>query len=192
VEGAGHEGSQGQDLLSGLPKDNPHYQLIANFYGDRRARRSGQRYMKHIDLGLGILERIGASVSAMEAYCLHPILQGDQELSLAVDLSEDGGFGEAGLVAQLSPRALILGMEYRAIANGYLSTRIIENVEDIVLSPLVEVQWMLIADKVQNRRDFELYQSEHPRVLALAEYFNNWLRRLEVSEQDYQRLIEHS
>jgi len=44
-------------------------------------------------------------------------------------------------------------MEYRSVANDYLSTRIISDVQEIRLSPLPDVQDMLIADKVQNYKD---------------------------------------
>jgi ABC-type amino acid transport substrate-binding protein len=101
-----------------------------------------------------------------------------------------GAFSIAALVSQLEAGAVMLAMEYRSVANAYLSHREIDNIEEIKLSPLVEVQHMLIADKVQNRKDFELYNSDHPQAEALSEYFDNWLRRLGISEQRYQTLIE--
>ncbi|MDJ1501575.1 hypothetical protein [Xanthocytophaga agilis] len=59
--------------------------------------------------------------------------------------------------------------------------------EEIRLSPLNEVNQMLIADKIQNRKDFERYhQQSHARSEELTIYFANWLKRLGISEEKYQ------
>ncbi len=55
------------------------------------------------------------------------------------------------------------------------------------ISPLPEVNQMLIADKIQNRKDFELYhQKTHPRNQELQLYFRNWLEKSGISEDRYQ------
>jgi hypothetical protein len=49
---------------------------------------------------------------------------------------------------------------------------------------------MLIADKVQNKADFDLYhRGTHPESAKLEMYFDNWLRRLGVGAQAYQSLV---
>ena len=49
---------------------------------------------------------------------------------------------------------------------------------------------MLIADKIQNRKDFELYHKEtHPRSAELDKYFRNWLQKLNIDESFYQEII---
>ena len=50
---------------------------------------------------------------------------------------------------------------------------------------------MLIADKVQNRKDFLKYHyGTHKKSVELDIYFKNWLRALNVTEADYNFLIE--
>jgi hypothetical protein len=161
-------------------KGSKAYQLISTYYGDQQALRSGVPLMNHILEGLSVMDGLGASIAAMHAYCLHPILQADEALAEAAqqDFSE------------IDPWVLILAMEYRKTANAYLSKRQIKSISEIELSPLKEVNDMLIADKVQNRKDFELYhKGTHPRSEELEQYFKNWLERLEVSETDYQHYL---
>lgn len=144
------------------------YRLISEFYGTRRARRSNVLLMNHIDEGLKILDRLGASEQTKRAYCLHPIVQSDQDL-----------LNNRHLLSNISSDVIMLVMEYRSIANQYLSHRVIKNIDEIILSPLHEVNQMLLADKQQNYKDFVLYhKGKHPRSQELELYFNNWLDRL--------------
>ena len=154
-------------------KHTPEYQLIAAFYGQRKAKRSCVPLINHIHEGLFVLEHVGAPESALRAFCLHPLVQSDNDL--------EKNFQE--VCSKSSPKALGLAMEYRNIANQYLSLRTITDLSDIALSPLTAVNQMLIADKVQNFKDFLLYHKEtHPRSKELTEYFHNWLQRLGVSQ----------
>ena len=165
--------------------DNPHYRAICEYYGQRRAERSGVLYIQHIDEGLTVLAAIQASQPACEAYCLHPIVQSNDALITAFHLDS---------VLHRYPidlYAMALVMEYRSVANGYLSTRQLKSLGQIRLSPLQDVQHMLIADKVQNRKDFERYHlGTHPRSSELLQYFKNWLEVLGVSESRYQELAK--
>jgi hypothetical protein len=151
------------------------YHDIDVFYGNEISNRSHVRLMNHIDEGLAILEWIGASDEAKRAYCLHPIYQSDETLPLYCD------------ELHVESSVLVRAMEYRSVANEYLSKREIQGIEEIRLSPLKDVNDMLIADKIQNRKDFEIYhEGKHPRSKELAKYFRNWLERLGVSEETYQ------
>ncbi len=49
-------------------------------YGHHVAARTGILLMDHLDEGLLVLERIGASELVQRAFVLHPLLQGDTEL----------------------------------------------------------------------------------------------------------------
>lgn len=134
------------------------------------------------------MRRRDASQVSMEAFCLHPIVQSDDDLKRSFQSEQLFG---AERKWDWNPRALILAIEYRRVANAYLSTRRIDSLDDIELSVLSEVQEMLVADKVQNRKDFERYHQGHPRYKVLSEYFRNWLRRLELTELQYRDLIDN-
>ncbi|MCB9642170.1 MAG: hypothetical protein H6728_03780 [Myxococcales bacterium] len=151
----------------------PEYRIVAEKLDDRYAQRSKLHYMNHIDEGLAVLVDLGASEQAMRAFTLHVLFQADADLAqhaaLASTVTED-------------PYVLLLALEYRNIANAYLSKREIQSIEEIALSPLPEVNDMLRADKVQNYKDFLLYhKGTHPRSEALERYFHNWLARLDIS-----------
>lgn len=156
---------------------NPYaeYHMIANYYGFNTAKRSGVYFMNHVDEGLAVLEWIGASYLSKKAYAIHPIYQGDEDLAYNKDLYE------------IDPKVMLRAIEYRSIANEYLSQRTITSLDEIRISPIKDVNDMLIADKVQNRKDFELYHyGKHPRSKELMEYFINWLTKLGISEEQYQ------
>jgi len=153
------------------------YELISAFYGDRCARRSGAPYMNHIDEGLVVLERIGASQTARRAFCLHPMVQGDEDL--AHTWPRVGSLG-------VPPRVWVVALEYRNVANAYLASRAVSSVEEVALSPVTDVNQMLVADKVQNYCDFLRYHADsHPRASELDAYFRIWLARLGISDDAF-------
>jgi len=169
-------------VVAGHFTETTEYKMISAYYGDQKAERSGVYYMNHIDEGLYILRQLGASERAMRAYCLHPLMQGDTDLvqTFSGDLS--------GIDAEI----LVLAMEYRNIANAYLSRREIHSLNDIALSPLEDVNMMLRADKIQNYKDFLRYHADsHPRRVQLEEYFLNWLSKLGLSLDLFWKLSQN-
>lgn len=169
-------------VVSGRFTTTREYRAIERAYGARRAARSGVLYMNHIDEGLGVLRHFNASERARRAWCLHPLVQSDEALAESFprlhELTED-------------PQVLALALEYRNIANAYLSHREVEGVGDIALGPLADVADMLRADKVQNYKDFLLHHREtHPRREALERYFRLWLERLGISRETFATLFE--
>jgi hypothetical protein len=156
------------------------YAAIAAHYGDRTAQRSGVPLIHHIREGLVILAgRPHGTDRAQRAFCLHPLVQADADLAASypaiASLTDDHA-------------VLALAMEYRNIANRTLSARVIAGADDIPLSPLAEVNAMLAADKIQNRKDFERYhKGTHARSDALDRYFRLWLERLGIDEAEYAR-----
>jgi hypothetical protein len=158
---------------------SPEVRAVEALYGERRARRSGVRLIRHIFEGIAVLRAIGASELAIRGFCVHPLVQSDEEF-----VSTCAG----GRLVGLDPQAVALAVEYRAVANGFLST-----MEDhpgygdpaaIRCSPLAEVNAMLVADKIQNAKDFErFHRASHPRAAWLRRYFDRWLEALGVTSE---------
>jgi hypothetical protein len=150
-------------------------QIIERYYGDKRAKRSGVLYINHIYEGLAVLDHLGATKYVKDAYCLHPIFQ------------DDGTFAEnLGSIklklGDIDPLTLIFVMEYRNVANRGLNCFQIDDPDKIYLGPCDAVRLMLIADKVQNRKDFLKYHlGKHYGSKELDIYFKNWLRKLSLS-----------
>jgi hypothetical protein len=172
----------------------PGYQAIVRYYGNKRTKRSGILLIDHINQGIEILRRIGADEVTMEAYAVHPIFQADADLK--------ANFFQC---AQLNQLVVLYALEYRNIANRSLSDIVVESWQGwphndtrtllldrpIVISPLDPVNQMLIADKVQNRKDFLIYhKGSHPRSEMLDFYFNSWLKALDVNEETYLDLVK--
>lgn len=157
------------------------YQLIKKFYGDRVAKRSQVPLINHIDEGLIVLKAIGAVETTKRAFCLHPLLQADADLQENYYIS-----------SFVDHHALLLAMEYRSVANEFLSDKMdLETIPKIRLSPLLEVNEMLIADKVQNYKDFTKYHyGTHPRSEKLNDYFHKWLEALDVNYTMYKRFYK--
>lgn len=155
------------------------YQAVSAFYGAGRASRSRVPLMNHIDEGLVVLDEIGASDLAKRGYCLHPLFQENSALVESIEKLPTG----------IDMRAIVLAMEYRWVANNYLSSHPSRAPQEIELSPLKDVNDMLIADKVQNYKDFLIYHlGTHPRSARLDQYFRQWLERLGVSKERFQEL----
>jgi hypothetical protein len=177
------------------------YERIVEFYGDRKANRSGVPLINHINEGLTILDRLDAHPDVKEAFCVHPMIQADEDLK-ANYFHLINGSGSAKLYLPISANVIGLAMEYRNVANNFLSDQIetgpnswgateTYSLKPMRLSPLAGVNLMLVADKVQNKKDFELYHlATHDRSRELAYYFDLWLTVLNISPDRYQELIK--
>jgi len=158
------------------------YQAISAQVGTTRAHRSALPYMNHVDEGLAVLRDLGATDRARRAWCLHPLVQSDDDLARSYPLLD---------TLTDDPKVLALALEYRNIANAYLSPRIVHDPAEIALGPLAEVHTMLVADKVQNAKDFILYhRGTHPRSAALETYFKLWHTRLGVTRAAFATWFE--
>ena len=165
------------------------YGLVHQFYqdGNERANRSKVLKINHIVEGLIILESIGASVRTMKAFCLHAAMQSDDDMRRYIAMTDH---------LPVDVGAVALAVEYRNIANSFLCTPDTDHitVSDLPEIKIYEVVEMLIADKIQNRKDFITYhQGTHDRSDALTNYFQVWLEFLGVTTVAYNnacRLID--
>jgi hypothetical protein len=177
------------DFLNQI-EDKPFYKLIQQKYQGKVAQRSGVSYMNHIIEGAFILQQIyGTDEELLEAYCLHPIFQSDKLLSQLLA-------GDSTDLARISPRVIVLGMEYRRVANSYTINNKVRKPENIEIGALDKVHKMLVADKIQNKKDFMKYMylqhdcsacqkvSEHS-----VQYFDSWLARLSISQKMYEEVV---
>lgn len=163
------------------------YQLIVEHYALKTAKRSGVPLINHINEGIKILDLLGEPQRVKDAFCIHPMLQHDNDLN--------ANWKEVCMEMQDEPNGaeiIMLAMEYRSVANEFLSDKVSgATFDDIRLSPIPAVNAMLIADKVQNRKDFELYHlGTHPRSDELDKYFKMWLQRLGIGKEQYQGYVE--
>lgn len=182
-----------------LGQSLPEYRAIRSYYGARCAERSGVPLINHIHEGMVIIAAMDQKlpdgysfqdVSAMAGYCLHPLFQSD------ADLVDSGRrWVNVALHAQAGP--VMLAMEYRWRANNWLSDKVCETAYGLgtIGEPdaghLSEVRAMLIADKVQNYKDFLAHHAgTHPRAAELDLYFRTWLENLGVDDATFGRLVE--
>lgn len=167
-------------VIIGLTQ-TPEYLLIDKIYSNTKAERSGIYYMNHIDEGLYYLYLLNSRRKAKLGYILHPIFQNDNDLLNNITLND---------INYLDNKAVILAMEYRNLANSYLSYM---SFKQINLSVLESVNQMLIADKIQNYKDFNLYNKsiEKDKTKKLNEYFMNWFNLLNIDTDMYNQYIEY-
>lgn len=153
------------------------YELVKKMYEGKIGKKSGREYIHHIHDGILMLEHQASSMITKRAWCLHPVVQADYDLVKA---------HESGVLKDLDPTVVMLAMEYRAVANAHLTHHFLNGRSAWPhVSSLVEVNEMLIADKIQNYKDYLLYvapKPEHADRLYLHDYFKGWLHALSVSE----------
>lgn len=173
-----------------------HLDIIKKFYGDSRAKRSGIPLINHIIEGLDILQYLNASDMVKSAWCIHPIIQSDNDLIRELNRK---------MLHTADSSAILLAVEYRNIANSFLSRHVgntqLSSIQLHVNDRLREilntthsetVRLMLIADKVQNFKDF-IKQPPHTYHNAdeLNRYFRIWLYRiLQLTKDDHNSILE--
>ncbi len=167
------------------------YEAIKQKYGKRKAKRSGLPYINHINEGLILLIDMDAGRDVLEAWCLHPIYQDDKAL-----YEQLYSRVPVGKPWNATLHATLMAMEYRAVANAYLSNRKIAHIDEIKLSSITQINMMLIADKLQNYKDFYFHLMwfsgmSAKKRMELNTYFMNWLKKLGIKNiNKYWRKID--
>lgn len=178
--------------------DTNAFEAIQQHYGDRRAERSKVPLLNHIVEGLAIMAAYSPGEAylydAMQGFCLHPLLQTDENLQ-----------EHYHLMRFHAPHAVLFAMEYRWRANNWLSDKVrfdyygdggkplLRTVGRPDAGNLPAVKAMLVADKVQNYKDFLTYHSDtHPRKDELRHYFNTWLNELGIDNADFEYFTEEA
>lgn len=163
-----------------LYQNSPEYLLIKKIYGDDKTERSQVPLINHIHEGCKILQMRKQELWTQRAFCLHPIFQTDEMFA---------NHGLNYIQYTGADYSVTCAMEYRGIANAYLAKDAFPK-NGIRLSPIPDVNEMLIADKIQNRKDFEKHHlGTHPNSDRLEEYFLDWLDALGINEKEYQRYV---
>lgn len=163
------------------------YITISKYWCGKHAKRSGVPYMNHVDEGLAIINMIYGfeqHTYAAQIFALHGVLQEYYKEGIC-DEYNPYELRPNRLLSHIDAEVVIGAMEYRAVANSYLAHH--DNDTPIVLSEDPNVNIALVADKIQNRKDFELYhKGKHKNSDRLDEYFKQWLKALNISEKMYE------
>lgn len=146
------------------------YQTISNHYGNQRAKRSGVLLINHIDEGLTILDLIVSSKDAKLAFCIHPLAQAylDVEWSSVKNLAKEYAYFANKFLCNESTDHIKTKNQLEIHLHYDIDYRISDDCID-----------MLIADKIQNRKDFMKYhKGTHDRSSELERYFDLWIAYL--------------
>ena len=154
----------------------PEYDLAKTILSSRKTHRTGISHFVHVEEGLIILNNLTDDADTKGAFCLHPLIQKTSDFIDNYICLKD-----------CSPISVALAVEYRWIANQgtryYLETN---PGAKIILSEFLEINHMLIADKIQNRKDFlATFNRNDSEFDALDQYFKNWMEALKISEPEY-------
>lgn len=155
-------------------KNSLEYKWATEIYGKLVAKRSKLSYAKHVLEGAEILQDRGVGIDVIKAFLIHPYYQ-------------DGNIFNNPLEStKFSPEAVALAVEYRWVANNSTS-KVFEETGKVALSEYPEINEMLVADKVQNRKDFLEFNENHINFKLLDAYFKAWLEVLKIPDNEYIR-----
>lgn len=161
---------------------SPEWCAVKKFYGEKKTARSKVPLINHIKEGLTVLEYLGSDFDTKAAFCLTPLFMDDENFKKS---------GKEFIARHGYRKTVMLAIEYRGLANAYLPEHTLPDT-GIHISPLREVNHMLIAGKIQRRRDFEIHhKATHKRANRLEEYFDDWLRALSISKNKYKLIKEY-
>ncbi len=192
-----HEDQIAQDQI--IERYTPEYPAVERWYGSRTAVRSGLPFMRHIDQGLLVLQELTDDMDVLRAWCVHPLFQVNEFFEPMMKQSESHVAPLINVVS--NPRVVVFAMEYRAVANAFLSTDhdyviVHEGTQRPRISVLPQVNQMLLADKIQNYRDARLHvfsKVSADEAKSLDNYFHLWFSALGVGGWEvarYEAILE--
>jgi len=148
--------------LSALVRE-PEYTYINDLLGNSINKQTHDLRINQIEEGLAILNILNAPNLVRKAYCLHMLFESDEALSKSMELNR---------MPHTDPKSVLLAMEFRNI----IKTRINGKIK---LSPLSEVNQMILAAKIQRYKTFEiLYKGEKPHSDEIERDYQLWIKRL--------------
>lgn len=147
-----------------------HLQVIETYYGTTKAKRSGIPYINHIYEGLGILGVLNASEEAKTGFIWHPLYQ-DAKI-----YSENNCASKYSYVADT-----FLRKNYKINNTKFLEKHLQNK----------DIRDMLIADKVQNYKDFTNNKDKYAERKDIEKYFLWWFDQLSISHQDLNKYINY-
>lgn len=162
-----------------------YYSVIDSFYKGMSTSK-GVPYINHINEGIVHLENMKVDDDVINAFILHPFVQcvnlkGTYKDCLLTEKELEKHIN----IFKIEPEIAFELLLYRKYANSYLCREATDNfsIHDAYgyLKNLNNYQTtvkMLIADKLQNFKDFLLYRQDHPRKEFLNRYFTIWLNIL--------------
>lgn len=168
-------------------EQTPEWQVSHAVLSPIHAKRSGISYFQHVREGVLVLDAMedlyGHNLWLVKrAFVIHPLVQRTEDLQANFDL-----------LWQFDPTVVALAMEYRWVANLGTRRAIRDNGGIITLADIPHVNMMLIADKVQNRKDFlaTYPKTDVENFNELDRYFRLWMDALKIPESDYQDLTRN-
>jgi hypothetical protein len=159
------------------------YAMAAEQWGEKVSSQ-GVPYMRHIDDGIRIIDMLREenhiAKQVDDAFILHGLFQSYIDVGNAYSRK---------YYDKVEPQVLMLVMEYRNIANQWLSPHGFNPTEKPKI-PLFETRVMLVADKIQNYSNFlKNYKLIHPHHQRLDAYFRAWHEHLGVRWENFEHLF---
>jgi hypothetical protein len=165
--------------VSTVLEHSPEWRVARELLIGRETKRTGVNYFQHVEEGVKILQAIGAAFSTQKAFCIHPLVQCDEDL-----------LNSLSVLHRFCSRSVALAFEYRWVANRGTRQHVCQD-WIVQLSVWPAVNQMLVADKVQNCKDFRQYYTAatHPMYAELDRYFQVWFDALHIDNAQYESLV---
>jgi hypothetical protein len=166
---------------------NPHltsyeYIMLEKHYHNEYDNITDRHYMSRVDDALAILTWLGVSDTVKESYLLQPYYYSDYSFKMF-----SGNSMRSMSTFGIDANKIVNAMEFRHTSLSFIPGG---DFTKITTSSLDVVNKMLIANRIANKIDFELYFSDHSMKNSFEDYFDNWLLELAVTDNMYNAFKE--